>query len=271
MSNNNNSQPGPSGVKPKKSDDKKEEEASQRPILISEKQPKPKKKVKINSLDIPQHQRRSSADQPLRYRLTFRPEGTQQSHSIRNVLPKRSDPPKPLAVKDPVASWDEPQSVTRDHHDAADFYVKSLPFFTCRESLLEMRACKKLDRRDKDHQHKQHAHRSSSANSRLYHVRRCRKCLEIKDACICDTMEPKPLKSDWAVVVLPDLDKKKTFTNGRLDWLEEIENNEVDTVTLIEEKFDIEREVCCFPFNTFRIFSKRDIKNVDYYIKDGEQ
>jgi hypothetical protein len=56
----------------------------------------------------------------------------------------------------------------------------------------------------------------------------------------------------------------------RSDWLVDLEENtKVDLEKVAAEKFSKEREVCCFPFNTFRIFSKRDMKVVDFYRKNS--
>lgn len=76
-------------------------------------------------------------------------------------------------------------------------------------------------------------------------------------------------KSDWAILTQkPAKLKRKVFTVPRLAWLEELEANSViDKKKLIESKFSKEHELLFFPFNTFNIFKKKDIKMVEFYLK----
>lgn len=211
------------------------------------------------------HQRRrSSSEQPLRYRLSIRPAGYQQSHSVRNLIPISSqeerDQDKSKSLEK-TSVRDEPLSTDRDHHSAVEFYNRSTPYSYTRESLIDLRKPYKQESR-------YHlSHQNTDLHRQLHsHTKRCKECLQVD--CICMSVQ-KPPKSDWAILVQPELENKKTWTRQRLDWLEDLEDSSQGNNTKIdEEKFSIEREVCCFPFSTFRIFSKCNTDNTEYYKKN---
>lgn len=99
---------------------------------------------------------------------------------------------------------------------------------------------------------------------------RCKTCLQPKKDCVCHEMTDKSPKSDWAVISQrPPKLKPKIYTTTRLAWLEELEaKSVVDKKQLIESKFSKEQEMMFFWFNTFNIFKKKDIKMVEFYLKN---
>lgn len=110
--------------------------------------------------------------------------------------------------------------------------------------------------------------RSSVSVKKLY--RRCNTCLQYKEKCVCHEAKQKPSSSDWAIILQPEPQvKPKHYTEPSLSWLVELEEQSViDKKKLIEEKFSKHQDMCCFPFNTFNLFKKKDIKMVDFYIKN---
>ena len=255
-----------SGNKDEKRDSK---QGRLRSILKSGKQKPEEKPEKEKDKPFQQHQRRrSSAEQTLRYKIPPRVEGPQQSHSIRNLIPRSTSPVK--KVKEIKVHIDEPSTSSsgRDHHEAVEFYNRSTGYGYTRESLLNLRGAIKKELPFKNW-HRHHRSPEPSTTSRLHHVRRCIECLQAKNECMCETMPPKPQMSDWATMVTPQFDSPKTFTTPRLTWLNDVEkHSKIDQPKLIETKFNKSREVCCFPFGTFGIFAKQDIKTVDFYEKN---
>lgn len=211
--------------------------------------------------------RRHSSGEQSRYRSSV-VDGIQQSHLVRNLVPSRlsDEPIKPVAP--PVRYVVNMPEKDRDHHEAAESYLRQTPFMHLRESLFHMGhpRLNKDDKHHRDHRHKSvHEHHTSVH----IHPRRCHQCLEFQNECICDVLSEGPPKSDWAVLVQPQMDKPKSFMEQPLDWLEELEaHSPVNLNAIAEEKFNKTREVCCFPFNTFQIFSRRDIDTLDFYKKN---
>lgn len=223
-----------------------------------------KRKAKFNMRD--SQRRRTSVDRPLRYRLSFRPDGPQPSHSVRNLVPRLSDENKkvPLSIPRIVPSLTSLHSKPEREHNA-DFFNRISPFFSTKESLIN------VSRPAKQKESWFRLHRTPQAKINVvhrsfHHPERCKACMHLIDDCVCMSISTKPLKSDWAVLVQPITEQPRRSVN-RLDWLVEIEDQSaVDKSTMLEEKFDENREICCFPFNTFQIFSKRDIKQANFYL-----
>lgn len=234
-----------------------------------EKSPKVKKSVKIKEpvKTNPQYQRRfSPSEYPSRYKIAPRQDRPQRSHSVRNIVPQSTpEPKKPVKPPRKRLEFDEPTTADRDHHEAVDFYNRSTPYSYTRESLVNLRKPLKNEPRSNLHHHRQ-----TPAHQRLhFHLRRCNKCLHAKNECVCGNVSSKPLKSDWAVLVQPQIETPRTWVRPRTDWLSELEDKStIDYEKLVDEKFNASREIFCCPFNTFRIFSKRDIKTVKYYVNN---
>lgn len=211
------------------------------------------------------HRRRFSSGEQSRYRSSV-VDGFQQSHLVRNLVPSRlsDEPIKPVAP--PVRYVVNMPEKNRDHHEAAETYLRQTPFMYLRESLFHMRhPLSKDDKHHRDHRHKS-SHEHTSAH---VHRKRCHQCLEFENECICDVLSDEPLKSDWAVLVQQQIETPKTFVVQQLDWLEKLEaKTPVDVNAIADKKFDKKYEVCCFPFNTFQIFSRQDINTLDFYKKN---
>lgn len=256
------SQPGTSGSQ---IDKKKKNQSESRSILTTKKNQKSKegkKKVKIPAEAT--HRRKSSAEQTLRYRIPERQQGgPQRSHSVRNLVPQSKPAEKQKAQGNVRINEEASSSSDRDHYDAIDFYNRSTAYGYTRESLVNLR---KHANGLRNH----HQPAVDQPNLKLHaHVRRCMKCLNVKADCICETMPEKSLMCDWAIMVQSEVPDKRTFTTSSLDWLEKLEeDSKVDIEKLVEDRFNPSREICCFPFFTFNIFSKRDIAEVDFYVKN---
>lgn len=266
--------PGTSGTKPKKKASNDEVEKSQKTdekkssILKSGKaaneQKSKKKSVKIESTDPPSQQKGALNDKnSSRYRS--RPKRTHQSTTVSNIVPRREAAKR----REPTLStlnyvFEEP-STERDHQLALDFIEKSTQF-SARESLLDLR------RREKKERIFHHHHRKDRITKRhVHHHKRCRSCLQLQDQCEChDVSKNAGRRSDWAILVNPEPDPPRTWTKPRLDWLEELERNSKFNREQAEEQFSEEQDVCCFPFNTFRIFKKKELRDFDYYCKASE-
>ena len=259
----NEAQPEPSGEKEKEKDKKKDSKKKERTSDPTDK--KAVKKKDTTSPDRNEHRRLSSFENQDRYKLPVRKEGPQPSHSVRNIVPRLTPEPKkpPIKPKRTIV-FDEPSSEDRDHR-AVEFYNRSTKYSYTRESLVNLRVPLRKLSHIKLHYH----HRPTHAHRKLhFHVRRCKECLQVKDDCVCETMPQKPPKSDWAVLVQPQIENPRTWKQPRIDWLGELEEKSViDRNKLIEDKFDASHEICCFPFNTFQIFSKREVKHNNYYMK----
>lgn len=277
--------PSTSGAKPKKKASKEEADKSKEQtssdtkkdgkkkasILKSEKSTKDenskKKSVKIDSPEPSTSRRQFSDQKSSRYRMATQQKRTQQSHSIANVVPrreavKRQEP----AVSTLSYTYEEP-SADRDHHLALEFLERHSPYHA-RESLLDLR---KRDQKEKIRQHHHHHRKPKEGlvKRHIHHAKRCRSCLEIESQCDCSKdPERVRLNSDWGFLVKPEVVPRRTFTAPRLDWLEELEEASEGLVDRAEEEFTKEHEICCFPFNTFNIFKKKERRTLDFYRKN---
>lgn len=276
--------PTTSGAKPKKktsnenADKSKEQTSSDTKKVVEKKasilktensaneEKKKKKSVKIDSPE-PSAPRRGFSDQKSssRYRMAQHSNRTQRSHSIANVVPRREAAKRPQAAVSTLSYSYEVPSSDRDHHSALEFLEKSSPF-TARESLLDLR---KRDAKEKFRQHHHHHKKDGGVKRHVHHTKRCRECLEIEGECEC-SLAPVTvrLSSDWGFLVKPDIAPIRTWTNPRLDWLEELEEASEGALDQAEEKFTKEDEICCFPFSTFNIFKKKELKTLDFYTKN---
>lgn len=223
-----------------------------------------KKSVKIDSPEPTAQPRGAYVDhKSARYRLAQQPERTQKSHSIANVVPRREAAKRQEHAVATLNYTYEVPSSDRDHQLALDFLERSSPFHA-RESLLDLR------RKERFHQHHHHHHhrKDGTVKRHVHHTKRCRSCLEIESQCECSKEQTERRNSDWASMVKPDTDPPRTWTNPRLDWLEELEESSEGLRDQLEEKFTKEDEVCCFPFSTFNIFKKKELKVLDFYTKN---
>jgi hypothetical protein len=212
--------------------------------------------------------RRSSAEKtPRRYELPSRSQGPQQSHAVQNLVEKskhktkdkKLDQRRQKLARESKTKLDQ----DKDHHDAVDWYFKSTGYQ--RESIEDLRkthgTLKKLSNL--------FLHRQCAKEEQQHHhVRRCKKCLEELDNCDCERIHQKTIQSDWMTLIRPKDEDVKTFTKQRLDWFTKLEeNSKFDYQKIASKKFNADREICCFPFKTFRCFSRHDIKTMDFYMK----
>lgn len=261
-------QAGPSGVGKDSSQKKKT-----RPILKTEKakEKAKKKKTKISTESPAEHERRVSLteQQTMRYKVPVRIEGHQPSHTVRNLVPKAIKPKeKPETPQRLSYEYNEDDQPTVDRGQAAvDFYNKTSPYTLNRDSLTNIRKTEKKTSRFRLFRRAQSDYEPTHQKHHL-HERRCQNCLHLKEECACDILTEKAMKTDWAVLTQRRIEAPKQFTDNRLDWLSELEkNSKVNRRMLAEKKFHRDRDICCCPFNTFRIFSKRDMIDTDYYMK----
>jgi hypothetical protein len=270
-------QPGPSGLQEKNNEKetedsttKENEKVSDKKLTKSEKKKQAKeKKVKIKNISFETQRRRSSSEQSVgRYRILIRPKGHQRSHSVRDLVPKAPENLANSENKKQIKTISSATSIHHDHNDATDRYFRSTLYGHHRESLSNLRKAHKSSSKNSLLQH--HRHKGSETKcfkKHDHHIARCRQCFEPKSHCVCANMPDNHLQSDWMTLIRPKPDVKN-FTRNRLQWLQELEeNSEIDQENLMEENFNDSREICCFPFNTFQIFSQRDIKMTDYYKK----
>lgn len=245
-----------------------------RPILKTEKSKEKakKKKTKISSEETPsQHERRVSLteQQTLRYKVPVRIEGHQQSHTVRKLVPKaiiQEQKPRILSNINYEYIEDEQPTVDREHA-AVDFYNRTSPYTFNRDSLANIRKTVRKPSRFRLFRRAQSDYEPTHQKHHL-HERRCPNCLQLKEECDCDVLTEKATKTDWAVLTQRRIDSPKQFTEKRLDWLTELEqNSKVNRRMLAEKKLHRDREICCCPFNTFRIFAKKDMIDTDYYMK----
>lgn len=217
---------------------------------------KDKKSVKIQEplrQDTINQRRRNESEPSTSFQLSIRHKGPQKSHSIRNIVPRLTPEPRNLPNQQNQLrlEFDEPSSSDRDHHAAVEYYNRSTLYSYTRESLINISKPKKKESRSKLH----HQHRPKLTHRKFHlHANRCRKCLQRNDECFCESLSEKPPKSDWAVLVQPHIKPSKTWSNSRIDWLEELENKStVVNENVIDESFDASREFCCCPFKTFHV------------------
>lgn len=263
-------EPGPSGLQ---NDTKKA--ATQLPKLLTfgEKRRKNngKKKNKEKSVNL---RRRSSVEQTMeRYRLNIRPEGYQQSHLVRNLVsPKAGESKdKKLDMRMQTKFRDSSSSSSdQGEHDAADFYLRAGGFKRKSITNLLRTHRKNSDTFLKNRYGHKYSDESSSSKHHVvdhHHIKRCKNCLEPKTHCICLNLPKRASQSDWMTLIRPK-SGDKVFIKRRLQWLEDLEDkSQVKYEKIAEKRFDKGREVCCFPFNTFRIYSRYDVDVLDYYKK----
>lgn len=151
-----------------------------------------------------------------------------------------------------------PDKDRHDYHDAADFYHRSEGLPMRNQSMDNLR--KSYSRRGTiDRTPRPSTSKGEGRFSAYQNPMRCRKCLQLKDDCVCssDSMETAH-NSDWMKVLLPNEVKNRFEPNShRLKWLEELEDNpEFNKRELLKEKLD-ELDVCCFPFSTGGLFNKK--------------
>lgn len=285
----NDSQPGPSGLQGNNLQQQQEEEEASKieeststekskEKTSKEKLSKPKKKkkekekkveIKDDSRDnsFQSQRRRSSSEQTMsRYKLNIRPAGHQRSDSLKHMIPKPAKVEKPKIEKpETQGTTAAAESIDRDHHAAIDAYFRSSGY--TRESLSNLRkACKK---ESFWHLHRRRGSKViCNVDSRHnYHVKRCKDCFEPQNQCKCLNLPHKPPQSDWMTLIRPK-PEEKTFTKHRLDWLNDLEeNSKIESQENVEQNFDPSKDICCFPFSTSRIYSRRNVKMMDYYYK----
>lgn len=264
---------GPSGMG-KDSNEKPINQMKTRPILKTEKtkeKARKKKKTKISSETPAERERRVSLteQQTLRYKVPARNEGHQQSHTVRNLVPKaikQEEKPGILSRFTYAYEVDEPPPIDRGHA-AVDFYNKTSPYTFNRDSLTNIRKTEKKPSRFRLFFRAQSDYEPTHQKHHL-HERRCQNCLHLKEECVCDALTEKTIQTDWAILTQRRIETPKQFTENQLNWLTDLEqNSKVNRRVLAEKKFDRERDICCCPFNTFRIFSKQDMVDTDYYMK----
>ncbi|CRL01130.1 CLUMA_CG014686, isoform A [Clunio marinus] len=257
--------------KDKKKDKKKERREKKKQKKENKTIEKIQKEIsRRSSSQLQPGRRHSSVDQNLRYTIYFRPSGPQQSNSIKDLLPiiqkeKKSHQNHHKKKKNVTVSHESSIPLRdRDHLDAVDF-LNRISTLKARESLLNLHHPLK-----KDSWFNFHSRLGSKTNKFNYHKRRCGSCLEVNEECSCDdptTCVESQHQSDWATLVMPRRESPIRKEQS-LEWLEELERkSKINCRTLVEEKFSKKREICCFPFNTFNIFSKNDIEVVDFYVK----
>lgn len=256
-------EPGPSGYTSTK---KKDEKIKKQNVVRVERR-RHHHRPRFQQENQHQHGRRSSYDITLRYKISPRQEGTQQSHSVRRIVAAPQRPTRGRSrEREKRYVVHQPELTRKSHHhlDAVDFYYRSTPYgHRHRDDLNDLRH--KTFREDRTR-----TLVPLRGTSRL-HLNRCRNCLELLSNCVCVLKIDRPATSDWTTLFRSYPERPKGFIKPRSDWLFDLEeNSKIDPEKLAEEKFNSNREICCFPFNTFRIFSKRDIEVVDFYRKNNQ-
>lgn len=259
---NDDPKPGPSGSQ---NDKKKKKELDVKKLLFKAERPtqgnKTRPILKQQQPQQQQHRRRSSYDVPSRYKLRARPEGTQTSNSVRKFVGASSRPVREAEKRQTRYIVHQPELSRRSQHhlEALDFYYRSTQYGPRHND--EMQQFRKSSR---------DIQRDRKFEKDKYKVpkRYCKNCLEPISKCICILSIERAPSSDWTILLKNNPIQSKIFTTPRIDWLENLEKKTIiDIGKIAEKKFDVSREICCFPFNTFKIFSKRDVKVVDFYKK----
>lgn len=209
-----------------------------------------------------QHVRRSSYE-PLRYRLRARTEGVQKSHSVRRIVESQL---RPTRVREKQTRYIvyEPEPLRRSlHHlEALEFYLRSSNYG--RDSLQKDR--------QKSFAMSQRQEPSRSIAPFRIPKRYCKNCLEPIARCVCILSIERPDTSDWMVLLSHSTKRQQIFNTPRNEWLNKLESNtRINIDDVAKEKFNHDREICCFPFNTFKIFSKHEVNVVDYYQKSSKK
>ena len=255
MDKKDSQQPGSSGYNQKKSRSKKKEQ-------------KEKSKNKLGlfknrkSKEAPDR-RHSSIDATLsRYRVPTRPEKTQQSHAVRNLVPapERREIKTPPKIKYVVH---QPEPRISDANDAVDIYLRThISQLHRRESLVNLRSHVNLTKDinvSKKRIDPENEPRTSTVSDRW------RTCIESASTCTCilhgNSKEPK---SDWAVLTQPTRTIERKYTSPRFQWFVDLEKSvKVDRQRLSGLKDDTEKDLLALPF----IWNK-DRASIDYYLKN---
>lgn len=264
-------QPGPSGYTGgSKKDDKKNDKSKNQNVVVVEKRRKHHHRPRFQQDSQQQHKRRSSYDITLRYKIQPRQEGTQQSHSVRRLVAAPPRPPSRDRTREKETRYvvHQPELSRKSHHhlDAVDFYYRSTPYGHRHRDGLN-----KLRHRTFREGQTTRILVPSTGTSRL-HLNRCRNCLELLSNCVCVLKIDRPATSDWTTLFRSHPERPRGFVQPRGNWLVDLEEkSKIDPEKIAQEKFNSEREICCFPFSTFKIFSKRDIEVVDFYRKNNTE
>lgn len=285
MGKNDKIKPGPSGASKLKKAKKNSKNESQSGPSTSSKSNDPStssntKVKRIRFADEPNksHQYRRPSNEPLlRYKSYFRPRsGTiQDSHTVRNLVQRPTQEKREALPQRTIRYVAPTEPIDRDRHvsEAIDFYYRSTQYSQNRESLADLRK-KYMD----DSRMRTEGNKPVKPEQNIYfrHFPRCQNCLYGKVDCVCrerSSEEIQNIKSDWKTMTrygsIDETETPKSWTRNRLNWLESIENNiKLDKQKLIDDNFSESHEICCFPFNTFNIFAKRQRRHVDFYTKD---
>lgn len=157
----------------------------------------------------------------------------------------------------------------RDHYQAVDFYLSSEGLTHLTESIGNLRRNLSIRRRKSEIKLDFHPKTSS------IYSKRCRGCLQEFSECFCDNLSNHSSNqniSDWMKIITYDNPSKRKYSNSmnRLEWLEELEEESViDKKQYLQKKME-KRDICCFPFSTFRTFNKKDLNEIDFYTKKSE-
>lgn len=155
----------------------------------------------------------------------------------------------------------------RDHYDAVDFYYRAEGLTHFSESIGNLRRAFSVKRRKSEIKMDFHHPKSTSVYSK-----RCRGCLQEFSECFCDNLSNRSSNenlSDWMKIITYDNPSRRKYLNSenRLEWLEELEDeSEFDKQEYLQKKMK-SREICCFPFDTFGIFHKKEMEEIDFYTK----
>lgn len=217
------------------------------------------------------HSRRSS---DLKYLLPRQHQKYQKSEYYINIAATSQRKPKAAGFvvehKKVVFRVHNPEKEdSRDFHDAIDFYHRSSGVPMPNESLSNLR--RSLTQRGRIHKSRPKVPKLEHGRKYSHYPKRCRRCLHLKDDCVCKTSENDDANNkisntpDWMIIVSPDASQHRYETN-RLKWLEELEENSNINKLNLEEKRE-NQEICCFPFSTFGIFNKIEKEEIDFYRK----
>lgn len=248
----------------------KAEKKAEKQARNSAEKEKKQAKFRESAVKILSHHRGSSIDPIIqKYRSGPLPEGLQQSYSVRKVVPMPESSKSKSQESPSMPVVEIPDVDDRDHHKAADFFNLISPYVSKNEGFMHLPREKKTESWFNIHRHRK-TDGQSDVHHKRHHIQRCQECFQAKELCQCDSMPPKDPKSDWAILAqaLPITEQPKKYIQPRFNWLEELEATEVDVGGIIERNFTRDNEICCFPFNTFALFSKRKIKDTQFWINN---
>lgn len=213
--------------------------------------------------------RRSSNE--LKYILPQLQGKYQKSETVTRLLPNpEQKSPTRLSFRR-IFRVHQPEQVERDHHAAVDFYHKTAGLSPWTESFGNLRRA--LTRRSRKSHRKSNGDLVSATRAATIAIygNRCRKCLHPKNDCFCDNFDhSRPAVSDWMKIISYGPSSKLKAVapqHNRLEWLEKLEmESKINRKEYLQKKYQ-NREVCCFPFSTFNVFSKKDLEEIDFYTK----